>query len=182
MREDIERIIKAKKILQKIAGGINPINGEEIEKESFLHDPRMIRCFGFVAELLDDEIGYRRSGRRPGPESFNITLAEKESIRLPERGIGVNEFARCVNEVIDLTRSKRLTGAIVNRQLKKMGILSEETTQEGRKRTIVNDNSHNYGIQTERRNYEGNEFDMIIFNDQGKKFLLENLEKIMSHE
>ena len=182
MREDVEKIFKAKKIIQKIAEGVNPINGEEIEKNSFLHDPRMIRCFAFIAGVLDDEMERKLYGNRQKPDSFSITPEEKKLIELPDRSIGVNEFARCVNSVINTSRSKKLSGAVINKQLKKMGILSEEITQEGKKRTIVNDKSSNYGIETEKRSFNGNEYDMILFNEKGKKFLLENLESIMSYE
>lgn len=66
----------------------------------------------------------------------------------------------------------------INRQLKKMGILSEESLEDGKKRTIVNDNSKNYGIETVRKNYNGVEYDMVCFNDMGKQFLLDHLEEI----
>lgn len=49
--DDKEKMIKAKEILQKIANGINPINGQSINDESFLNDPRIIRCFFYVSEV-----------------------------------------------------------------------------------------------------------------------------------
>ncbi len=52
MSDDSERIEKSIVILQKIAKGINPVTGEPINDESFLNDPRIIRCFFFVTEIL----------------------------------------------------------------------------------------------------------------------------------
>lgn len=180
MREDVDKIFKAKKVLQKMSGGINPINGVEIEEQSFLHDPRIIRCFAFISGLLDDEIQRRLKRSGSIPQTFCITPEEKELIKLPERSMGVNEFARCVNSVIDMEKCKKLSGTAINNRLKKMGVLSEEVIEEGKKRTVINDKSHSYGIEVEKRSYGGDEFDMILFNDKGKKFLLENLETIMS--
>lgn len=113
-------------------------------------------------------------------KEFLITAEEKEKVVLPEGKIGVNEFAHCINAVIDLNKSRRLTGVELNKQLKKMGILSEIELEDGKKRTTINEQSKDYGIETERRNFNGVDYEKVVFNDQGKKFLLENLEKIMS--
>lgn len=140
MREDIEKIYKAKRILQRIAGGVNPLNGEKLEEDSFLHDPRMIRWLHYVCGLLDDHAANRLRSGSNKPKAFNISPQEKDLIELPDRNIGVNEFARCVNRVIS-AESKKLTGALLNRQLKKMGILSEEIMEKGKTRTIINEKS-----------------------------------------
>ncbi|MGI5838674.1 MAG: hypothetical protein ACOX8W_03340 [bacterium] len=42
--------------------------------------------------------------------------------------------------------------------------------------------SGEHGIESEHRNYNGNEYEMILFNEAGKQFLLENLEKVMAME
>lgn len=63
-----------------------------------------------------------------------------------------------------------------------MGILGEQPLTDGKKRTIVKEDPGKYGIATEKRNHNGNEYDMICFNDKGKKFLLDNLEKILEYE
>lgn len=61
-----------------------------------------------------------------------------------------------------------------------MGILSEEVNPEGKKRTILPPESMKYGISTELVNYNGGEYEKIVFDSNGVGFLLENLEKIMS--
>lgn len=104
------------------------------------------------------------------------------NVRFPEENIGVNQFAKCINNAIDLNRSRKISGVEINRQLKKMGILAEELLTDDKKRTIVNANSSKYGIVTQKRNYNGNEYDMVCFNDIGKKFLLDELEKILDYE
>jgi len=180
MVSEKEKILKAKEILLKIANGVNPVNGEQIAEESFLHDPRIIRCFYYVAQVLENTARGQYPTNKPGV--FIITKEEKAKVILPEGKIGVNEFARCINRVIDPSRSKRLTGVILNKQLKKMGILAEENYGDGKTRTILNEKSAEFGIEAEKRNYNGNEYEMILFNDKGKQFLLDNLEEIMSFE
>ncbi|MFZ5649924.1 MAG: hypothetical protein ACOY4I_03590 [Bacillota bacterium] len=177
-----EKLIRAKEILRKMANGINPLNGEQIESSSFLNDQRMIRCLYFVQEVLNMAIEGKMGTNTKKPSDFIITAEEKSRVKLPPGKIGVNEFARSVNKVIDLNRSKKLSGAEINKQLKKMGILSEQLLADGKKRTILNSKSSHYGIETEKRNYNGNEYEMVLFGESGKKFLLDNLEEIMQFD
>lgn len=176
-----EKIVKASEILNKIANGINPVNGEPIGNDCFLQDPRMIRCLFFVQQVLNEAAERPASIYKPAPAKFIISAEEKSRVRFPEENIGINQFAKCINAVIDVNVSRKLTGVQMNNQLKKMGILSEESIGEGRKRTIANENSQQYGVVSEKRIYNGVEYDKVCFNDIGKKFLLNDLERILEY-
>src|SRR5690348_8285188 len=97
MNSDFEKIEKAKEMLQKIAGGVNPLNGEMIEKDNILNDTRIIRCFYFIAEIMDNVVNgvYSRNGNRL--EKFIITTEQKNKVQFTQGKIGVNEFSRCIN-------------------------------------------------------------------------------------
>lgn len=182
MELDKEKISKAKIILEKMANGINPINGEPINDESFLQDPRMIRCLFFISGVLQEVINSNgKVLKSTKPQSFSITKEEKMQVVIPDRNIGITEFTKCINSVIDLNRSKKLSPVEVNKQLKKMGILGEEITEKGNKRTVINEKSKEYGIEMESRNFNGKIYDVVVFNEEGKKFLLENLEDILNY-
>ncbi|HZJ99836.1 MAG TPA: hypothetical protein VFC79_07505 [Tissierellaceae bacterium] len=177
MLNDIEKIEKAKIIIQKIANGTNPINGEAIEGDILLNDPRISRCLYFVSEVLDNVIKGNYSNRNI--REFVITEQQKLNVVFTDGNIGVNEIAKCINQQINTLLSKKTSGAAINNGLKRMGILSEAISTEGKKRTTTNENSHVYGFQLERRNYNGNEYDMVAIDDKGKKFILDNIEEIM---
>lgn len=86
------------------------------------------------------------------------------------------------HQVIDINRSLKLTGVELNKRLKKMGILTEQPGEKGKTRTAINAKSKDYGIEMEKRSFQGNEYEMVLFNETGKKFLLDNLEMIMKEE
>ena len=176
MINDIEKIEKAKIIIQKIADGTNPTNGLLIETDSFLHDPRIIRCFYYISDVLDGVINGSYSNKKI--TDFIITNEQKSEVKFTEGNIGVNETAKCINQQINPLISKKVSGALLNKGLKRMGILSE-LVADGKKRTITNENSKDYGFFLEKRNYEGREYEMVLINDEGKKFILDNIEKIM---
>jgi hypothetical protein len=68
---------------------------------------------------------------------------------------------------------------VLNKRLKKLGILGEESTIEGKMRTVINEKSAQFGFEAERKSYNGVEYDMVVINNVGKKYLLENIENIM---
>ena len=179
MQNEFDRIEKAKAVLEKIARGIDPLTGEPIGENTFLNDARIIRCFYFVGEILDNVLNGVYSSRGSKLQDFSITPEQKNMVRFTPGKIGVNEFSMNINECIDLSRSKKLTGVELNRRLKKMGLLGEVDTGDGKKRTTLSDESLKYGFETERRSYNGVEYEMVVINDYGKRYLLDNIEAIM---
>ncbi len=180
MALDLEKLRKGRQVLQKMGQGINPIDGEPIQTDSFLQDPRIIRCLFFAAEVLGmvaDGTLIIKDERR----NFSITDEEKARICLPDGPIGINQFARCVNEVLSPS-SKRLTGVIINNGLKELGILTEVVDPNGKKRTTITAKSAQYGISTEPRVYNGAEYEAVLYDDSGKLFLLNNLEQILGRD
>lgn len=176
MINDIERIEKAKIIIQKIANGTNPTNGLPIETDSFIQDPRIIRCFYYVSEVLQGVINGSYSNKKI--TDFIITNEQKSKVIFTEGNIGVNEVSKCINEQINSLISKKVSGAYLNKGLKKLGILTE-VEDDGKKRTSTNENSKDYGFFLEKRNFNGREYDMVLINDVGKKYILDNIENIM---
>lgn len=182
MVDEFEKMEKAKNVLLKISKGVDPLSGEAIAENNFLNDPRIIRCFYFVTEVLDNVIQgvYRKTGSRL--PDFIITPEQKQRVTFPEGKIGVNEFSRQINQYIDTNASKKLTGMEFNKKLKKMGILTDKIIENGKTRTVINPNSAKYGLEMENRKYNGMEYEMVVINDQGKKYLLDNIETIMKSE
>ena len=45
---------------------------------------------------------------------------------------------------------------------------------------MTNSKSKDYGFETVTKSFNGNEYDMVVMNDTGKRYLLEHLEEIMS--
>lgn len=182
MITDKEKMEKAVTVLSRMAKGVDPLTGETLKEESFLNDPKIIRCFYFINEVLDNvrNGSYYRNSRLP---NFVIAPEQKSQVSLPEGKIGVTEFSRQVNLCIDPTKSKKLTAVELNKRLKKLGVLGEETDPAtGRSRTTTNADSGKYGFELENRSFNGTEYDMVVMNPSGKQYLMDNLEKIMSIE
>jgi hypothetical protein len=180
MYSELGKIDKAKIVLQDIVNGVNPLSGKPIAKDNFVSDARITGCFNFITEVLDNVLnGVYRNQKL---SAFIMTEDQKSKVTFPEGKIGVNEFSRRINAQLNLGVSKKLTGVELNKRLKKMGILSEIITKEGKTRTVVNPQSAQYGLENEKRSFNGVEYDMVVISDKGKKYLLDNLEEIMAVE
>ena len=93
MYGEVEKIEKAKAVLEKIANGVNPLNGEQIQNDGLLNDARIVRCFYFITEVLDNVLKGTYSSRNRVSE-FVITPEQKNNVVFPEGKIGVNEFSK----------------------------------------------------------------------------------------
>ena len=85
MINDIDKIGKANNIILKLANGIDPVNGEVIENDNVLNDPRRIRCFFFVSKVLENVISgeYRKAKQerntiKQGDEKNNKIYTEEK--------------------------------------------------------------------------------------------------------
>ncbi|HWL11520.1 MAG TPA: hypothetical protein VNQ57_00920 [Ureibacillus sp.] len=175
---ETKKLLESKNLLLKIASGINPLDDTPITDESFLHNPQVIRPLFYLTDYISNEID-RTSRTARKPTQFRITDEQLEAVVLPPESIGINEFAKRVNAVIDASVSKRITGMMINKKLKAMGILSEEVDEEGHRRTVANDASEGYGIESSTRTFNGRQYEKVLFNEVGKAFLLKNLREWM---
>lgn len=54
--KDPEKLKKARNIINLLLEGIDPISYDEIEDDSFLNDPKMIRIFSYIGLVLNQDI------------------------------------------------------------------------------------------------------------------------------
>lgn len=180
MIDEDKKLDRAIEIMKSLTEGINPFTNELNEENALINDPRMVRCLYYVVEVLEK---YKAGNivkfvqTKDLPYSFPKEIMEK--VKLTVDKIGVNTFAKCVNEVTDPTSCKRLTGTVLNSQLKKMGILSEVEETDGKHHTSINDKSELYGIESITVDFNGNAYEKVVFNEKGKKYLLEHLQEII---
>lgn len=168
-------------MLEKLAHGINPLDGLAITSDHLLNNPHVIRHLFTILNYLDSEPKKRqkKTNNRKRLNKFILTPEQLERVELPKGLIGINEFAQAINLVIDETVSKKLSGAAINRKLKKIGVLSEAKIDDNKTRTVVNDTSIGYGIESIESYYNGEPYKRVVFNEIGKEFLVKNIIDLM---
>jgi len=175
MHEELELINKAQEILREIARGVNPFTKERIEETNFVMNPKMIRCFMFCADQLE-------KAKKPPVNTntqFIITKEQKNRIHIDYDTIGFTQFCKIVNNVIDQSISKRAHQNRITASLRTLGILGEERDYRGNIRTITIPSSAEYGFITVHKKVEDREYDQVMANRKGQKYLIDNLEMLM---
>jgi hypothetical protein len=54
--KDPDKLKRARNIINLLLEGINPISYDQIEEESFLNDPKMIRIFSYISLVLNQDL------------------------------------------------------------------------------------------------------------------------------
>lgn len=181
MTIDTQKLKETKGLIEKLANGVNPITNTPIQDESILNNPKIVRSFYFLTDYIEIQIEQKKFPIKK-PTKFVITHEQLEKVVLPIGEIGINEIAKAINKVIDQQVSKKVTGQMINKKLKELGILSEMVAEDGKTNTITNENSEGYGIESVARNFNGREYQKIVYNEVGKEFLLDNFMRWMSEE
>ena len=104
-------------------------------------------------------------------KSFDIRSLDLTLIEFPLESCGVNEIANSINVFVDGNKMKKIRGRDINFILKKIGILDEEIV-DNKKKSVTNGDSVAYGISVEERNFYGDYYKKIVFNENGVFFLL----------
>ena len=175
MGNEQTRLLEAKQLLGKMANGVHPITNQPVDEHHFLQDPRVIRPLFLLLNHLNEP----KSNRTKAPQKYIITQKQLDAVEFPHHLIGINDFCNHVNEQLDLSVSKKLSGKILNDKLKKLGILSEVQSEEGKKRSVTNDTSASYSISMIERSYNGSPYQQIVFDEMGRDFLLRNLHNLL---
>ena len=102
-------------------------------------------------------------------KSFDIRSLDLTLIEFPLESCGVNEIANSINVFVDGNKMKKKRD--INFILKKIGILDEEIV-DNKKKSVTNGDSVDYGISVEERNFYGDYYKKIVFNENGVFFLL----------
>lgn len=155
------RIIQhAQGYMQKLSNGIDPISGKPVPEDSTLQQERLRKCFGFVAEILEELIQNNGTVLLSGvqnkiptsTEEFDeppielpvesttndhlvaiITPQQIQNIEITSTPILPSAFVKKIGAVVDASTKKKVSLARINRWLLKQGYLAETKV-----RTIVN--------------------------------------------
>ena len=74
---ELEKILYAKSFIDKLANGINPLDGTAVPDGELLNNVRIARCFFYVSSLLEKQIEYeskpKPAPKKPKRKPFSLT-------------------------------------------------------------------------------------------------------------
>ena len=96
---ELETLERAKMYMDKLANGINPIDGSVIPDEDIVNNVRLSRCFFYVSDVLRQVIenGGVTPQKKIQKEPFSLTVEQREAFEFSAIPIPISEISKRIN-------------------------------------------------------------------------------------
>lgn len=170
-----EKITKALNYLKQLAAGIDPVSGKEIKNDSVLSNVELTRAFLVAADVLEETInGKKTTKKKP------FALQDVSLIPLSSKPVTLSEFISSVNRVTEQADMKKLAYKNVKDWLVSQKYITETMKSDGKIEKTASEDAFVLGIFNEQRKGIKGEGNVILYNERGQKFILDNIEEIVN--
>lgn len=176
---ELESMRRAKMYIDRMANGVNPIDGAPVPDEDFLNDVRISRCLFYVSDILrqvienNGVIGSHQTTRK------EYTIPDVRRFAFSETPITLSEVVRRLNDIIDLETYHKFNYKVIASWLIEIGALEVRSTVEGKKVKRPTSQGSALGISVELRTGAKGEYTVVLYNREAQQFLLDNIESIV---
>lgn len=137
-------IARAMDYMEQLSRGVDPISHEQVPQDSPVFQPRLQKCFSFVAELLGELIrnnGFTDDARRrfsivERKTPFALRENQLRSVCVSEAPVTVQAFLKNINRAVDGDCMEKLSVKSINAWLLDMGYVTEEKAPAVINRTV----------------------------------------------
>ena len=194
--DKVQVLNHTKNYMDMLAQGVDPISHERIEADSVVLQPRMQKCFAFVAGILDEMIKNHGFIALSSDDAVRYEVIEKKSafslsreqvhrISVSAKPVTPYAFLNNINRVVDGKRMEKLSSKSINAWLLAQGLIIETKEPAMINRTIrrLTDKSSEIGIQEEEITdaKTGEVKKRMVLTLQAQAYLLEHLDEIAAY-
>ncbi len=180
---ELEILERAQMYINKMANGINPITDEQVNDDDTLNNVRVSRCLFYVSNVLDNVIKSKSKPSKSKKEIFSITSEDLEKYQYSEYPVYISEITSQLNSINSNKNTKRLSAACINRWISSIGLIEEQTDNNGRTIKVPTESGIQKGIiQEQRISVNGTPYISLSYNNNMQKFIIENIQEIINKE
>lgn len=182
---ELENLQRAKLYMEKLANGINPLDGTVIPEDEVVNNVRLSRCFFYVADVLGQVINNGGVAQKKKPERVPFFLSEgqRAAVELSHAPIPVSELTKRINKLVDVEYMVKLNYDSVLSWLLSIGVLEEISVGAGRTTKRPTAQGRSLGVLTEQRvGRDERTYEVVLYNLDGQRFILDNLDGIVEFE
>lgn len=176
---DLEKMAYAKAFVDKLAEGINPMNGTPIPAEDLLNQPRVAGCMKYMSELLDTLLRNGGIGRVEKTRPFAIHPARLAEFRYAPVPITAREITRKLDELTGDPLMKSVSVQSINRWLTESGYLYVDTSDPQNPRKLPTEAGRRLGILVEQKTGRDGEYTAVLYNESAQRYVIAHLSEIM---
>ena len=178
---EIETLERAKMYMEKLANGINPIDGSVIPDEDVVNNVRLSRCFFYVADVLRRVIdnGGVTPQKKPKKEAFTLTAEQREAFDFSTTPIPISELSKRLNFLSDNENMGTLGYTVIRNWLMSVGMLEDALDGDGKRTKRPTPQGESVGITLDARTGTNGTYFVVVYNLAAQHFIMDNLDAII---
>lgn len=182
---ELEKIQYARYFIEKLANGINPIDGQNIPKSDTLNNIRISRCLFYVSDLLRqivDNGGIHPDRSLSENQKVPFSISAEQLLMFPysDAPIPVSEISRRINTLIDTEKMRRMTNKDITNWLLTKKMIHEIKNEEGNLRKRPTEEGMELGISVVERQNEFRIYHFLAYDFNAQHFIIDNMDAILS--
>ncbi len=190
MINEVDILRRAKYYMDCLSNGINPLSGEELMPDCEITGESFEKCFSYISGVLGSEIE-RRQRRSVGEarsrrQKFYLSDDDKQRVTVTDEPVGINTVAARINEIIDQSVMRGVSGGKLAECLVRMGYLTVEESVGGGHIRCATEKGIAAGIETVRKTDSvGKVYRQNVYSAEMQHYLINNINEIIeqfSHE
>ncbi len=176
---------RAKFYMDSLADGVNPLTGEELDEDCEIAKDSFYRCFDYISGVLGKiiEEKSRPAERHGGRANFYLSPEAAKKVLVSAEAVGINTVAARINEIIDQSKMKGVSGGKLAECLLELGYLETEISPDGGRIRRATPKGVLAGIETiERTDSVGKSYRQNVYSAEMQRYLIHNINDIIAHE
>lgn len=183
---ELETLTRAQMYIEKMANGINPLDGTAVKDDDLLNNVRISRCLFFVSDTLKKLIdnGGTVSAHAPRTAKTDFSITADELLKFPysQTPIAVSEITKRVNNLTDTDNKRKFSHRMVTDWLIATDFLFETKDNEGKSCKRPTENGMNLGISVvEKTGQYGTPYQVVVYDINAQRFILDNVFAILDY-
>lgn len=181
---ELETLERAKMYMEKLANGINPIDGVPVPDDDVINNVRLSRCFFYVADVLRQVIdnGGVTQQKKPKKVPFFIPVEKRGAFEFSTTPIPISEVSKRINALLDDKNMSTMSYRAIRDWLMSLGMLEEVLDGDGKSTKRPAPQGENVGIFLESRTGLNGTYFVVVYNLAAQHFILDNLDAIVEFE
>lgn len=180
---DKKEIFVLKQNLDLLIAGIDPQSNVSFGEDSVLKSENNREILSKISTILEYliKVGMVPSVDKRVKFNFYLSDRQKQTIKISEEPISISEFIFNVNEIIDVSKMKKLPATAVTKWLTHKGYL-KTTTKNGKVFKTLTKKADELELTcVEKTNQYGNKYSINLYPPNAQRFIIDNLDKIIDY-
>lgn len=178
---EIDKIARAQMYLEKLANGINPLDGTDVPENDIVNNVRISRCMFYVSDILKQIVENKGKFKVEMPDRvpFSVTPEQLLHFQFSDTPLSISEITKRINALIDTIYVKELKLGSITEWLVSINMLSSITVNNNTRRRPT-ESGKNLGITTEERSGLYGHYEAVLYSRNAQQFIIDNIDAVIN--